>query len=217
MQTDAGFPKDKQEQGNAEQTPCVEVGQKDQRGKHHGVIPVVNTAGAAAFIFHEPCLEWAEEENADHITDRIEQTDEKQNARIEDIGIIKCADDRVQQKPHSGDGKGAFGRIQFDCFVFGRNEIFSELLLTPHAFIVRGEEAKNHADHKEDPDDTENERSVLADSEGRGVPIGTMENIQPRCREQQERAKNQLEIMQCGYSGEAYLMFGHAVEVPSFP
>mgnify|MGYP003440958300 CR=1 FL=1 len=64
------LPNDQQHQGQPQKTPCIERGDKQQRREHHGVVPVIDAAAAAAFILHKPRLEWTEKENADNVTYR---------------------------------------------------------------------------------------------------------------------------------------------------
>ena len=44
---------------------------ENKRCEHHWVIPIVNTAGVAAFVFHHPRLERAEEHNANQVANAI--------------------------------------------------------------------------------------------------------------------------------------------------
>ena len=94
------LPYDEKQKRNAEQTPRIEIRNKNERGKHHGEIPIIDPTASAAFVFHEPCLEGAEEKNADHIAYGIRKADEQKNASVYNIHIIKDADDRIERKPY---------------------------------------------------------------------------------------------------------------------
>ena len=65
------FPSDKQNDCTSQYTQVKRVLCKHQRCKHHCIVPVVYTAGCAAFVFHKPCLKRAEKQNANHITGGI--------------------------------------------------------------------------------------------------------------------------------------------------
>ena len=40
--------------GNHQKTPGISLVHKKQGSKHHGIIPIINTAGTAAFILQKP-------------------------------------------------------------------------------------------------------------------------------------------------------------------
>ena len=63
----AVFPLDENNERDSEQGPRERMRNKNERGKHHSVIPVIYSAGCAAFVLEYPGLEWAEEENADDV------------------------------------------------------------------------------------------------------------------------------------------------------
>ena len=50
MPVECYLPADEQDQRKCEQTPAVRRLYKKQRREHHGIIPVVDTAGTAAFV-----------------------------------------------------------------------------------------------------------------------------------------------------------------------
>ena len=52
---------------------CGIENKENKRCKHHWVIPVIDTAGGTAFVFHHPRLERAEEHNADYIANAIRE------------------------------------------------------------------------------------------------------------------------------------------------
>ena len=65
------LPANEQQQRQSQQAPRVKPGNKQERRKHHCVIPIINPAGRAAAISHHPRLERTEKQNANQITDRI--------------------------------------------------------------------------------------------------------------------------------------------------
>ena len=44
---------------------------KEKRCKHHGIVPIINPAGAAAFIFEKPGLEGTEKQDTYDIANGI--------------------------------------------------------------------------------------------------------------------------------------------------
>ena len=63
--------------------------EKYERGEHHDKIPVVYTAASAAFVFHHPCLEGAEKEDADHVTNGICQRHQDENTPVYNAGKVQ--------------------------------------------------------------------------------------------------------------------------------
>ena len=155
--SDGKLPYDEKQKRNAEQTPRIKIRNENERGKHHGEIPIVDPTASAAFVFHKPSLEGAEEKNADHIADGVRKADEQKNALVDDMRIVENADDRVERKPRRRNvdrgSRDALGRLG----VLRGNEILFELLLTSHAFRVGGEESQKHFQNEYDPDDAEND------------------------------------------------------------
>ena len=62
------LPVEKHDKRGEEQTPAVEARDKQHRGKHHEVSPVVDSAIYAAFVFHDSRLERTEKQNTNIIT-----------------------------------------------------------------------------------------------------------------------------------------------------
>ena len=85
------------ERERIDEVPVLPFGDDDENewGEDHREIPVVDAAGRAAAVMHHPCLEWAEEQNADHVRDAIEQGDKHQDALIDDMREIKNPENRV--------------------------------------------------------------------------------------------------------------------------
>ena len=63
------LPAEKNNKRYEEQTPAVETRDKEHRGKHHEVPPVIDSAVYTAFILHEEGLERTEQQNADVVTE----------------------------------------------------------------------------------------------------------------------------------------------------
>ena len=64
------LPAEQQKHGHSQKRPGIETFDEEKRCEHHRVIPVIDAAGAAAFVLQEPGLERAEKQDADHIADR---------------------------------------------------------------------------------------------------------------------------------------------------
>lgn len=134
---------------------------QDERGEHHRIIPVVYTAAAAAFILHKPGLEGAEEENADHIADRVEEGYYDKDTRIDDAGEIEDGYRTVKRDPYKEGDERALRAREIRLVHICRSEVASKLLLTPHTLKARGEEAQDHLRDEEHPDENKKPPIVL--------------------------------------------------------
>ena len=94
------LPADEQKQGTEEDAQREKIPDKNQRCKHHRIIPIVNSAACTAFVLHKPGLKGAEEQNADHVANRERKTDQEQNPRIDDMCVVQHTDRRVERDPH---------------------------------------------------------------------------------------------------------------------
>ena len=89
IKTIGDFPFDQDDQGQDHQAAGVGALDKDQRGTHHGKVPIVNAAGAATAVAHEPGFKGTEPKDADHIADAVGQADQYQDTLIDNIHIIE--------------------------------------------------------------------------------------------------------------------------------
>jgi len=65
------FPLNQHNTRCKKQTPAVEISDKEHRGKHHKMSPVINTAIDAASVFHDKTLERTEKQNANVVAEEI--------------------------------------------------------------------------------------------------------------------------------------------------
>ena len=89
------FPSKQENESASEKTVCINVGNKHQGREHHGEIPIVNSAGGTATVFHKPGLKRAEEQNADYIAYRKSKCNENKYATVNDPKEIKRSDEPV--------------------------------------------------------------------------------------------------------------------------
>ena len=108
MQTVAHLPPHQKGKSKPKKAVCINAGNKDERGKHHRKIPVVDAAGGTATVLHKPRLEGAEKKNTDHVANRVSQGEQNQNPLIEDAKKVQSTDYGVQRKPKGGDKRGYF-------------------------------------------------------------------------------------------------------------
>ena len=103
MQVKGDLPADKQRHRQRQQAPGITSSHKKQRSEHHGIVPVINSAGTAAFVFHEPCLKRTEEEYADNIADRISTAKQDHDPIIQYPFHIQSAKDTIENDPDQCD------------------------------------------------------------------------------------------------------------------
>ena len=196
VQMGGHFPADEQEQGQAKQRACKKVADESQGREHHGIIPVVDTATGAAFIFHEPGLKRAEKQDADHVAYRKSQADQQQDPLVQNAGKIQRADDSVEGDPKPGDQPNAFGHGRLLRGSPGGNIIFPELLLATHAFHRGGEKTQCHFYGKDQPNDPQQPRFFFQVAERLAGVTDAVENVEPRGGQKQHTAEDQLHKMQ---------------------
>ena len=77
---------------NAQQAQTVPAAYENHGRPHHGEVPVINAAGAAALVFHHPGLEGAEKEYAYHIAyGKGERNKDVCDAIVRNSAIYFCA------------------------------------------------------------------------------------------------------------------------------
>ena len=206
------LPIDQQQQRQAEKRIGEPMRHKHKGGKHHRVIPVIDPTASAALVLHHPGLEGTEEQDADHITNRIRQTDQHENAGIDHARQIEDTDGAIQQKPEQQHLKDTPSDERSMPFL-GGTEIPSELLLASHAFQARGEEAQNHLD-SENRADHRQEQRLRADHSERLLRLYTVKEIQHQGGKKQGRSEDQLEIMQRRNGGKTSRSTGHRRSFP---
>ena len=100
------LPADEQRDGKYKEPPGIRFHHKEERCEHHRIIPVVDPAGTAAFIFQKPCLERAEEQDSDHVADRISATDQQHDPVIEYACQVESSEYAVKTDPDQQDQNG---------------------------------------------------------------------------------------------------------------
>jgi len=201
---DGDLPPDQQGQGAGQEAPGVPGGDKDQRGSHHGVVPVINAAGGAALVLHEPGLEGAEEEDADHVAHGVGQAHQQEDACVDDPGEIQAADGPVQGGPGQDDGQGGLPGLQVHPLrrLVPGLVVFPELLLTAHTLQGGGEEPQDHLHDQDQP------HHPQKGMDGPDIPeelfrvpdqVGGIDQAGPQ---EEQGTKDQLSIVLGGYFGQ---------------
>ena len=95
MKAEGDLPLCQNGQRHQYQAAGVIAADKDQRGAHHGKVPVVDAAGTAAAIAHKPALKGTKPQDADHVANAVSQADQHQDPLIDDVQVIQQADGTV--------------------------------------------------------------------------------------------------------------------------
>ena len=199
MQMRRQLPEEKKQERNAEKPPREIMRNEDERREHHRIIPVIDTAAATALILHKPGLEGAEEEDADHIANRIKEADEEEDSIIDHREKIQCADRAVQKNPdkrHHPNGKRA---TFFALRALARKIVFRKLLLASHALKRGGKEAEDHfhKDNHADKADQDHQRGMLRKLRKNDPRAAdALYDVEDQNAEKQSRSEIKLEIMQ---------------------
>ena len=133
MKGKRNFPNCKNKNRKCAKAPGKETGNKNNGREHHHVVPVENSAGGAAAVFHKPDSERTPEKNADKVANIKSNRENKKHVSADDSGEIKNSKNRSERKPCKTDFNGvavAFFNICkkifkiFDVFDFSGDKIF---------------------------------------------------------------------------------------------
>lgn len=90
MQIKGDLPSQQKDDGHCQKAPGVYSSYKKYRGEDHGIVPVVDAAGTAALVFHEPALKGTEKQDADHVADGIHTADDDHDPVIKNTAHVQC-------------------------------------------------------------------------------------------------------------------------------
>lgn len=107
------LPAHEDDECEAEERICIDRRDEQKRREEHCKIPIVDAAGGAAAVFHEPRLEGAEKEDADDVTDAVGEGNYCEEVFIDDMENIEREDGGIECDPYSRDGEGCFPRLIF--------------------------------------------------------------------------------------------------------
>ena len=132
MKCKGNFPDYKNDYCADAKAPGKKSGNKNNGRKHHHMVPVEDSAGCAATVFHKPDPEGTPEKNADKVADVKSDGKNKKHVSADYSAKIKCADYGDKRKPDKADFNGVavaffdvFKKVfkVFDVFYLSRNKI----------------------------------------------------------------------------------------------
>ena len=132
MKRKGNFPNYKNDDSPGAKAPGEKSGNENDGGKHHHMVPVENSAGGAAAVFHKPDPESAPEKNADKVADVKSDGKNTKHVSSDNSAEIKRADCGDKREPDKADFNSVavaffdIGKKVFkvsDVFDFSRNEI----------------------------------------------------------------------------------------------
>ena len=124
---------------------------KKQGCEHHGIVPVVDPAGAAAFVLHEPALEGTEEQNADQVAHGINAAEQNHHSIVQNAYHMQASEDAIENDPDQGNEHGGVVVMGYDFRCSGFDIISRKLFLTAGTFVFRWDKTKDHFQHKYEP------------------------------------------------------------------
>ena len=211
------FPPEEQDDGSDKKGPRIELSDKEEGREHHGIIPVIDSACAAALILQKPALKRAEEQNADHVAHGIGAGDEHHDALIKYAEHIEGAEHGVEADPDECHKDGGIVFLNGDVRSAAFDIVFCKLLLTAGAFQPGGEKPEHHFNHEDQPDDPQDDRpafQMLCDASALPDPVG---NINGEKDKEEQRSVNKPEIMPRAYGGQFHFLFFHLVHLMARP
>jgi hypothetical protein len=161
MPVESDLPPDQKKDGKQQQAPCVSSPDKEQGCKHHGIVPVIDSAGAAALILQKPALERTEEKDTDHIADRISAAEKKHDPIIQNFSHSERTDPAVQNNPDQGNQNRCVIVLNHNIRLAGFDVVPGKLFLASGAFNRGREKPKQHFKGKDQPGDFQDQRAAL--------------------------------------------------------
>lgn len=136
MESKGNFPDRENDKSAGAKAPGEKSQNENDWGKHHHVVPVENSAGCAAAVFHEPDPEWTPEKNADQIADIKGDGKNKKHISSDNSAEIENTDCGGEQKPDYSDFYGVAVAFFDIC-----KEVFkiSDILDFPRDKILKAE------------------------------------------------------------------------------
>ena len=158
---------------------------------------------------HHPGLEGAEEEDADHVGDRIEKRDEHQNALIDDMKEIERSEDCVQPSPANKDQQGDLPGLEHWLLLSARAIVPLVLLLATHRSGLRGDEALAHL-----PDEGTGDEAHDNPGDGIGIieegdAIDTEKDVIGKKPQKQSASIEEADVIEFGDDGDSYALGVH--------
>jgi len=193
------LPAKEQDHRQKEQAPGIHLFHEKHGREDHGKIPVVDAAGAAALVFEQPALKWAEKENADHIADRIGTADHQHDSVVKDPVHVEQAENRIKTNPDQRDQHRPVIILDHDICLPGPPVIARELLLTSRALQPAREKPQDHLHHKDTPQDHKNSRPVLQKIRDRPAAPQPVPDIHEQNCRKEKRAVDQSNVVKHGH------------------
>ena len=183
------LPAQKERNRASEKAVGIKARNEYERREHHCKIPIIDAAGGTAAVLHEPCLERAEEENADNVAHRIGDGDQDQNPAVKDSQKVEKTEHGVECKPDEGDERGGSrGLIHGLALSVLWRVISCKLLLTAHAFEPGWEETEQHFDDKGYPYDRGDDQIIRQH-------LGSLQNICSQNGKKQSGTTEKFDVM----------------------
>ena len=178
MEKKCDLPAEQKSQRERQKAPCVPVQDKEERCKHHGIIPVVDPAGTAALVFQKPGLERTEKQNTDHVTDGICTAQKEHETFVYNVRHIQSAEDHIETDPYKKNKNSGIIILYCNVDITGLLVIARELPLAAGAFQPVRDKAQDHFHGENDPHDPQKDRIVFQSTQDQLVALHLADDIE---------------------------------------
>ena len=191
--------------GDHQKAPGIGLLHEKQGREHHGVVPIINAAGAAALILQEPGLEGTKEQNADHVTDGIKGTQQDHDAVIEDPHHVQGSEQAVKCDPKERHQHDRVVVLDLDLRFAGLDIILRKLLLATGAFKSRREKPEDHLYDKKCPNRDQYKGMALDQLLDLPAPQQSIDHVIYQKQNERKGPGHQSHVMVRADHGQFYL------------
>jgi hypothetical protein len=171
------------------------VRDKEEGGKHHCVIPVVDTAVRTTLVLEEPVTDRTEEEDTYNIAHTVRKGDEYKYSRIKYAREVEDSEQKIQSYPAECKDYERLvgGKARF--FLACGYVVSLELLLTTYGFELRGEDTEYHTREEEYPHNAPEDGVRISFSKGERSALDLAYYIINQGYEKQHNSEGKLKIV----------------------
>jgi hypothetical protein len=158
MQNEEKLPKTQNYKRHQNQRKRIYTRDKNHWRKHHKMIPIKNTTGRTASVFHDQA-KGTPDQNTDQITNIEKNADHEKSHGVQNVRIIQYAEHTEKQDPQNQNLDRASCRIRrmltdriaLDIFARHTESYEEKLLLAKRHEFFHGNELTDHIDHPDTP------------------------------------------------------------------
>ena len=142
------LPANQQQKRDYKQRPEIAFSHKKERCEHHRIIPVIYSAGAAAFVLHKPGLEWTEKQDTYNVTYWVCTAQQYHKPIIQKTCHMECSKYHIKSYPYQKNKHSGIVILNDDVSLACFYVIGSKLFLTAGTFKFWWKKPKDHFHNK---------------------------------------------------------------------